>query len=77
VVSVRPSSVLVWVVYALGVLAVAVVVLSAALAAVVYYSSDEEVAFGVDVSLPAVAVWGAIIVLAATTWLWRRRGVRR
>ena len=75
--SVRPSSVLVWVVYALGVLAVAVVVLSAAVATVVYYSSDEEVAFGVDVSSPAVAVWGAIIVLAATTWLWRRRGVRR
>jgi divalent metal cation (Fe/Co/Zn/Cd) transporter len=69
--------VLVWVVYALGALAVAVVVLSAALAAVVYYSSDEEVAFGIDVSKPALAVWGAIIALAATTWFFRRRRIGR
>jgi hypothetical protein len=67
----------VWVIYGLGFLSVAVVVLSAALAAVVYYSSDEEVAFGIEVSVPALVVWGAIIVLAATTWLWRRRRVRR
>ncbi len=74
--SVRRSSVLVWVVYTIGLLAAAVVVLSAALAVVVYYSSDEDVEFVVGVSTPALIVWGGIIAVAAATWLWRRRRAR-
>jgi hypothetical protein len=69
--------VLVWVVYALGVIAALVFVLSAAVAGVAYLSSDEDVEFGVDVSTPAVVVWGALVVAAAVTWFWRRRGARR
>ena len=76
-VSVRGTSVLVWVVYGLGLIAVAVVVLSAALAGVVYLSSDALVAYEVHVSTPAVLVWGGLIVVAAATWFWRKRQDRR
>jgi hypothetical protein len=66
----------VWVVYALGLLAAAVIVLSVAFAAVVYYSSDDDEAFGIDVSTPALVVWGGLVALAAGTLVWRRRSSR-
>jgi hypothetical protein len=62
----------VWVVYALGVLAAGIIVLSLAFAAVVYYSSDDE--FSVSVSAPAFVLWGGLVALAAGTLVWRRRG---
>ena len=65
---------LVWIVYGLGVLGAAVVVLSALFSAGGYFGSDDT---EIDVSLLAVVVWGALIVIAAATWLWRRRGARR
>jgi len=77
VVSVRPSRVLLWVVYGLGVIAAALFVLSAAVAGVVYLSLDEQEAFYLDVSTPAVLVWSGLVVMAAATWFWRRRRVRR
>lgn len=73
-VSARRSSVLVWVVYAIGLFAAAVVVLTAAVALVVS-SSDDEFAF--HASTPALIVWCGIIAVAAATWIWRRSRSRR
>jgi membrane protein YdbS with pleckstrin-like domain len=65
---------LVWVVYALGVVAALVLVASALFAAGGYFGSDDTV---IDVSPLAVIVWGGLVALAAATWLWRRREGRR
>jgi hypothetical protein len=65
---------LVWIVYGLGVLGAAVVVLSALFSAGGYFGSDDT---DIDVSPLGVVVWGPLIVVAAATWLWRRRGARR
>jgi hypothetical protein len=62
------------VVYALGLLAGAVIVLSIAFATVVYYSSDDNASFGVNVSAPALVLWGGLVALAAGTLVWSRRG---
>jgi hypothetical protein len=62
----------VWVVYALGLLAGGIIALSLAFAGVVYLSSDDE--FSVSVSTPALVLWSALVVLAAGTLVWRRRG---
>jgi hypothetical protein len=70
---VRLGTVLVWIIYGLGIAAAAVFLLSAAVAGVVYLSSDDEASFGIEVSPRAVVVWGGLVVLAAATWLWRRR----
>ena len=70
----RSRSVLVWIVYGLGILAAAVLVASALFAAGGYFGSDDTV---VDVSPVAVAVWGGLVAIAAATWLWRRREGRR
>jgi hypothetical protein len=64
----------VWVVYALGLLAVAIILLSLAFSAVVYLSSDDDAAFDVNVSVPALVLWAALVLLAAATLVWRRRG---
>ncbi len=74
-VSVRESRpMLVWVVYALGVVAALVLVASALFAAGGYFGSDDTV---IDISPVAVVVWGGLVALAAATWLWRRREGRR
>ena len=70
------TPVLVWVIYALGVLAIAVAVLSAVVAAVAYYSLDEDEWIAIDVSIPGLLAWAGFILLAAATWLWRRRARR-
>jgi hypothetical protein len=67
----------VWLVYALGLLAVAIIALSFAFSAVVYLSSEDDTAFEVNVSAPALVLWGALALLAAGTLVWRRRGGRR
>jgi membrane protein YdbS with pleckstrin-like domain len=70
----RWRSLLVWVVYALGIVAALVLVASALFAAGGYFGSDDTV---VSVSPVAVAVWGGLVAIAAATWLWRRREARR
>jgi uncharacterized membrane protein YidH (DUF202 family) len=65
---------LVWVIYALGIVAAAVVILSAFFSAGGYFGSDDTV---INVSPLAILVWGGLIVISAATWLWRRRGARR
>ena len=67
---------LVWVVYGLGIAAAAVVLLSVLFTAGAYFLSG-DVAVSFDVSVLALLVWGGLIVLAAGTWLWRRRTGRR
>jgi hypothetical protein len=62
----------VWVIYGLGILAAAVFVFSVLFTAGAYLLS-EDVPVTYDVSPLAVVVWGALIALAAGTWLWRRR----
>ncbi|MGH3132982.1 MAG: hypothetical protein ACRDNY_04440 [Gaiellaceae bacterium] len=73
-VRVRKPSLLVWVVYALGILGAAVMVLSALFSAGGYFGSDN---IALKVSPLAVVFWGGLIVVAGATWLWRRRRVRR
>ena len=74
-VSVRTSrAIVVWIIYALGILAAVVLAASALFAAGGYFGSDDTV---VDVSPVALVVWGGLVALAASTWLWRRREGRR
>ena len=70
----RRRPVLVWVVYALGILAAAVLLLSALFSAGGYFGSDDTV---VSVSPVALAFWGGLLALAVLTWLWRKRGSRQ
>jgi hypothetical protein len=63
----------VWVIYALGLLALAIIALSLAFSAVVYLSSDDDAAFDLNVSVPALVLWIAIALVAAGTLVWRRR----
>ena len=62
----------VMIVYALGLMAGAILVLSIAFAAVVSASSDDGGGF--TVNAPALVLWAAIVALAAGTLVWRRRG---
>ncbi|MEX0851633.1 MAG: hypothetical protein WD015_09010 [Gaiellaceae bacterium] len=73
-VTTRRRPVLVLVVYALGVFAAGVLILSALFSAGGYFGSDDTV---VSVSPIALVVWGGLIVLAVATWLWRKRGTRQ
>ena len=73
-VSARRTPVLVWVAYALGILAALVLIVSALFTAGGYFGSDDA---AVDVSPVAIVVWGGLVVLAGAIWLWRRLGGRR
>jgi len=73
-VSARRTPVLVWVAYALGILAALVLIVSALFTAGGYFGSDDA---AVDVSPIAIVVWGGLVVLAGAIWLWRRLGSRR
>jgi hypothetical protein len=73
---VRKRPLLVWAIYILGGIALAVLVLSALFTAGAFFGSD-DVDVVLDVSPVAVLVWGGLIALAVVTWLWRRRAVRR
>jgi hypothetical protein len=62
----------IWVmlVYALGLMAGGIIVLSLAFAGVVYASGDSDF----EVNVPAIVLWGAIVAVAAGVLVWRRRG---
>lgn len=72
-----PTPVWVWLVYAVGLLAAAILVLSFAFSAVVYLSSDDEESFGLNISVPALVLWVGLVAFAAGTLAWRRRKGRR
>ncbi|HXF98970.1 MAG TPA: hypothetical protein VNJ46_10200 [Gaiellaceae bacterium] len=63
---------LVWAIYALGILAVAVFVFSGLFMLGAYLAS-EDVPVTYDVSTPALVLWGGLAALALATFLRRRR----
>ena len=70
----RNRSVLVWIVYGLGLVAALILIVSALFTAGGYFGSDDT---AVDVSPVALVFWGGLVALAVATWLWRRLGGRR
>jgi LPXTG-motif cell wall-anchored protein len=62
----------VWVVYALGLLAASIIVLSLLFTSGAFLLSD-DVPVTYDVSPLAIVLWGALVLLAGVTWLTRRR----
>ena len=62
----------VWLVYALGILAVSIFVLAALFTLGAYLLSD-DVPVTVNVSVPAIVLWGGITAAAGGLWLHRRR----
>ena len=62
----------VWAVYALGLTAAAIFAFSVlfALGAVVL---SDDVPVSLNVSAPAIVLWGGLILAAAVTWIVRRR----
>ena len=60
----------VWLIYALGLIAATLLLLSIGLVAVVSMSSDDST---YDVNVPAFVLWGALVLAAAGTLVWRRR----
>ena len=70
----RNRPILVWIVYGLGLVAALILIVSALFTAGGYFGSDDT---EVDVSPVGLVVWGALVALAAATWLWRRLEGRR
>jgi hypothetical protein len=62
----------VWLVYALGIMAAAIFAFSLLFTAgALFLSDDTPVTY--DVSVPALILWGALIVVAVATFLRRRQ----
>jgi predicted lipid-binding transport protein (Tim44 family) len=66
----------VWAVYVLGGLAATVFAGSLAFVAV-GYATEGSGGAGVDISIPALVVWLALVIAAAGTFAWRRWGGQR
>ena len=62
----------VWLVYGLGILAGAIFLFSALFTLGALVLSD-DVPVDADISLPAIALWGAMVLVALGIWLVRRR----
>jgi hypothetical protein len=62
----------VWVVYALGIFAATIFVLSVLFTAGAYLLSD-DVPVTMNASVPAIALWGGLTVIAGALFLYRRR----
>jgi hypothetical protein len=62
----------VWLIYALGLLAVVIFAFSLLFTAGALILSD-DVPVTYDVSTPAIVLWGGLVVAAVVTWLVRRR----
>ena len=63
----------VWVVYALGIFAATIIVPSILFSVGAYIS---DVAVTLNVSTPAIVLWGGLLALALGVWIWRRRSRR-
>ena len=74
-VSVRRRSMLVGVIYALGLVAIVLPVMVGVVIVAAAYVSD--LTFGVYVSPLTILVWSGVILLAGATWLSRRFGARQ
>ena len=62
----------VWVIYALGIMAAVIVVLSVLFTiGAVFVSNESGVSF--NVSVLAIVLWGGLMAVAAGLWIWRRR----
>jgi hypothetical protein len=68
------TPILVWLVYGLGILSATVLVGTALFAVGALIASDDDTGLDWNVSIPAILLWGGLIVAAACTWLWRRGG---
>jgi hypothetical protein len=66
------TSIWVWLVYGLGILAAAIFVFSLLFTLGALLLSD-DVPVTYDVSIPAMVLWGGLTVAAAVTWFVRRR----
>jgi hypothetical protein len=62
----------VWLIYALGLLAVVIFAFSLLFTAGALILSD-DVPVTYDVSTPAIVLWGGLVVAAVVTWFVRRR----
>jgi biotin transporter BioY len=71
----RATPIAVRLVYGLGIVALVLFFGAAAFWTSVYFASDGDVAFAID-PVPFV-LWGALVVVAVTIWLTRRRRVTR
>ncbi len=60
----------VWLIYALGLVAGTLLLLSIGWVAVVSMSSEDST---YEVNVPALVLWGALALVAAGTLVWRRR----
>jgi hypothetical protein len=61
------------VVYAFGILAAGIFAFSLLFTLGALLLSDDDVGVTYDVSTLAVGLWGALILAAVVTWVWRRR----
>jgi hypothetical protein len=61
----------VWFVYGLGILA-ATVIVGTGLFAIGALIASEDTGLDWNVSIPALLLWGGLVVAAVVTWLWRR-----
>jgi len=66
----------VWLVYAFGIFAAVIFALSILFTAGAPLLSD-DVDQTVNVSIPAIVLWGGLMALAGGLWVWRRRQGRR
>jgi hypothetical protein len=62
----------VWIVYALGITAAAIFVVSVVFTLFVVYGTEGGSSFYGDVSVLGIVVWGVPMVAAALLWVWRR-----
>jgi hypothetical protein len=65
----------VWIVYALGFVAGVIFLFSLLFTLGALVLSD-DVPVTYDVSVPAIVLWGGLMLVAVATWVFRRRGRR-
>ena len=67
-----PTPIWVWLVYALGIFAATILVLSVLFTAGAFLLSD-DVPVSLNVSVPAIVLWGALTLIAGGLFFYRRR----
>jgi hypothetical protein len=63
----------VWVIYGFGILAATIFVFSALFTFGALYLSDQGTGFSWRASVPAITLWGVLILAAVITWVVRRK----